>query len=86
MSATVTLEVIMITFGITVIVMVRVLMTGLAATCQKKNSDKESENGFHSAGILTNLEPLGKTLKLAEPHFSRGHFWNGRLGDCVLSS
>jgi hypothetical protein len=86
MAATVTLVVMMITFGMTVIVIVRVLMTGLAAACQKKNSDKEGEKRLHSAGTLTILKPLGKTLKRAKPYFSRGHFWNGRLGDCVLSS
>jgi hypothetical protein len=86
MAVTVTLGVMMITFGMTVIVIVRVLMIGLAAACQKKNSYKEGEKRLHSAGTLTTLEPLGKRLKGAKPHFSRGHFWNGRVGDWVLSS
>ena len=100
MAVTVTLGVMMIVFGITVIVIgvmmialamiviviVRVLMVGLAAACQKQNSDKEGKKRLHSAGTLAILEPLGKPLKRAEPHFSRGHFWNGRVGDWVLSS
>jgi predicted RND superfamily exporter protein len=93
MAVTVTLGVMMIAFGITVIVIgmtviviVRVLMIGLAAACQKQNSDKEGKKRLHSAGTLATLEPLGKPLKRAEPHFSRGHFWNGRVVDWVLSS
>jgi len=100
MAVTVTLGVMMIAFGITVIVIgmtvvvigmtviviVRVLMIGLAAACQKQNSDKEGKKRLHSSGTLATLEPLGKPLKRAEPHFSRGHFWNGRVGDWVLSS
>ena len=100
MAVTVTLGVMMIAFGITVIVIgmtvvvigmtvvviVRVLMIGLAAACQKQNSDKEGKKRPHSAGTLATLEPLGKPLKRAKPHFSRGHFWNGRVVDWVLSS
>ena len=93
MAVTVTLGVMMIAFGITVIVIgvmmiviVRVRMIGLAAACQKKNSDKEGKMRLHSAGTLATLEPLGKPLKRAKPHFSRGHFWNGRVVDWVLSS
>ena len=78
--------VMMIALAMIVIVIVRVLMVGLAAACQKQNSDKEGKKRLHSAGTLTTLEPLGKPLKRAEPHFSRGHFWNGRVGDWVLSS
>jgi sensor histidine kinase regulating citrate/malate metabolism len=94
MAVTVTLGVMMIAFGMTVIVIVRVLMIvivrvlmiGLAAACQKQNSDKEGKKRLHSARTLATLEPLGKSLKRAKPHFSRGHFWNGSVGDWVLSS
>ena len=85
MAVTVTLGV-MIAFGMTVIVIVRVLMIGLAAACQKQNSDKEGKKRPHSAGTLATLEPLCKPLKRAELHFSRGHFRNGRVVDWVLSS
>jgi predicted RND superfamily exporter protein len=79
MAVTVTLGVMMIAFGMTVIalgmiVIVRVLMIGLAAACQKQNSDKEGKKRLHSSGTLATLEPLGKPLKCPEPHFSRGHF------------
>ena len=64
MAVTVTFGVMMIVFGITVIVIgmmmialamiviviVRVLMIGLAAACQKQNSDKEGEKRLHSPG------------------------------------
>jgi len=74
MAVTATFGVMMIVFGITVIVIgvmmialamivtviVRVLMVGLAAACQKQNSDKEGKKRFHSAGTLTTMEPLGK--------------------------
>ena len=49
MAVTVTLGVMMITFGMTVIVIVRVLMIGLAAASQKKNSDKEGGKRLHSS-------------------------------------
>ena len=76
MAVTVTLGVMMIVFGITVIVIgvmmialamivtviVRVLMVGLAAACQKQNSDKEGKKRLHSAGTLTTMEPLGKSF------------------------
>ena len=60
MAVTVTLGVMMIAFGMTVIVIVRVLMIGLAAACQKQDSDKEGKKRLHSAGTLATLEPLGK--------------------------
>ena len=50
----------MIALAMIVIVIVRVLMVGLAAACQKQNSDKEGKKRLHSAGTLTTLEPLGK--------------------------
>ena len=73
MAVTVTFGVMMIVFGITVIVIgmmmialgmiviviVRVLMIGLAAACQKQNSDKEGEKRLHS----------GETVAALKPHF-----------------
>ena len=73
MAVTVTLGVMMIAFGITVIVIgmtvvvigmtviviVRVLMIGLAAACQKQNSDKEGKKRLHS----------GETVAALKPHF-----------------
>ena len=60
MAVIVTLGVMMIALAMIVTVIVRVLMVGLAATCQKQNSDKEGKKRLHSAGTLTTMEPLGK--------------------------
>ena len=60
MAVIVTLGVMMIALAMIVTVIVRVLMVGLAAACQKQNSDKEGKKRFHSAGTLTTMEPLGK--------------------------
>ena len=73
MAVTVTFGVMMIVFGITVIVIgmmmialgmiviviVRVLLIGLAAACQKQNSDKEGKKRLHS----------GETVAALKPHF-----------------
>ena len=64
MAVTVTLGVMMIVFGMTVIVIVRVLMIGLAAACQKKNSDKEGKKRLHSAGTLAPLKPYFKPFSV----------------------
>ena len=56
MVVAVTLGVIMIAFGMTVTVIVRVLMVGLAAACQKQDSNKEGKKRLHSAETVAALE------------------------------
>ena len=52
----ITLGVMMIAFGMTVTVIVRVLMVGLAAACQKQDSNKEGKKRLHSAETVAALE------------------------------
>ncbi|MDB4681004.1 hypothetical protein OAF00_00355 [bacterium] len=60
MAVIVTLGVMMIALAMIVTVIVRVLMVGLVAACQKQNSDKEGKKRLHSAVTFTTLEALGK--------------------------
>jgi len=55
MAVTATFGVMMIALAMIVTVIVRVLMVGLAAACQKQNCDKEGKKRLHSAGTLTTL-------------------------------
>ena len=52
----ITLGVMMIAFGMTVTVIVRVMMAGLTTASQKQDSNKEGKKRLHSAETVAALE------------------------------